>query len=51
MLSRSLIKIIFVSLLFFGCQTEIYPWYTGSIDKAKKSAGTKLIMLDFYTPT
>ena len=51
MLSKSFIKIIFVSLLLYSCQSDVYPWYTGSIDKAKQSAGTKLIMLDFYTPT
>jgi hypothetical protein len=50
MLNRSLINIIFLALFSFGCQSATYTWFSGSIEKAKESAGTKLIMLDFYTP-
>ena len=51
MLTRFLLYIMFASLFLFSCQSETYTWFKGSIIKAKESAGTKLILLDFYTPS
>ena len=38
-------------LLFMGCQSSSYNWYSGNFEEAKTVAGTKLILLDFYTDT
>ncbi|MBC8255887.1 MAG: hypothetical protein H8E85_01090 [Candidatus Marinimicrobia bacterium] len=38
-------------LIFLGCQNSNYNWYSGNFEDAKSVAGTKLIMLDFYTDT
>jgi len=38
-------------LLFMGCQSSSYNWYSGNFEEAKSVADTKLILLDFYTET
>ena len=38
-------------LLFMGCQSSSYNWYSGNFEEAKSTAGSKLILLDFYTET
>ena len=38
-------------LIVLGCQTSGYKWYSGTVEKAKSKAGTKLILLEFYTDT
>ena len=38
-------------LLFIGCQSSKYNWYSGDFEEAKTIAGSKLILLDFYTET
>ena len=46
-------KQIFVGvlLILFGCQNSSYNWYSGDFEEAKSTAGSKLILLDFYTET
>ena len=46
-------KIIFsITFIFFiACQGTKYEWFLGSLDEAKAIAGSKLIMLKFYTNT
>ena len=34
-----------------GCQSSSYNWYSGNFEEAKTVAGSKLILLDFYTET
>ena len=38
-------------LLFIGCQSSSYNWNSGNFEEAKSIAGSKLILLDFYTET
>jgi len=38
-------------LLFIGCQNSKYNWNNGNFEEAKSTAGSKLILLDFYTET
>ena len=38
-------------LLFMGCQSSSYNWYSGNFEEAKTVVGSKLILLDFYTDT
>ncbi len=38
-----------VVLILAGCQNSGYQWYSGSFEEAKFVAGSKLILLDFYT--
>jgi len=38
-------------LVFWGCQGSHYQWYSGTFEEAKASAGSKLILLKFYTDT
>ena len=42
---------ILTLLIVLGCQTSGYKWYSGTVEKAKSKAGTKLILLEFYTDT
>jgi len=42
---------IFVLFIFLGCQNAKYNWFSGDFEAAKSSAGSKLILLDFYTET
>jgi len=42
---------ILTLLIVFGCQNSGYQWFSGSIEEAKSTAGSKLILLDFYTET
>ena len=44
--------LLLISLtFFFACQGSKYEWYNGSLEQAKEIAGSKLIMLKFYTNT
>ena len=38
-------------LLFIGCQSSKYNWNSGNFEEANSTAGSKLILLDFYTET
>ena len=38
-------------LVFIGCQRSQYQWFDGTLEEAKAAAGSKLILLDFYTYT
>jgi len=38
-------------LIFLGCQNSNYNWFNGNYKDAKSIAGSKLILLDFYTYT
>ena len=40
-----------VALVFLGCQGSRYQWFDGTLEEAKSAAGSKLILLDFYTYT
>jgi len=42
---------ILVLFIVLGCQNEKYNWFIGDFDAAKSIAGSKLILLDFYTET
>ncbi len=35
----------------FACQGTSYNWYSGTLEDAMSVAGSKLIMLKFYTYT
>ena len=45
------ILIVIFFLFYFACQGSKYEWYNGSLEQAKEIAGSKLIMLKFYTNT
>jgi len=38
-------------LFILGCQKAEYNWSGGDFETAKSIAGSKLILLDFYTET
>ena len=38
-------------LLFIGWQSSKYNGISGNFEEAKSTAGSKLILLDFYTET
>ena len=38
-------------VMFLGCQGSRYQWFDGTLEEAKSIAGSKLILLDFYTNT
>ena len=40
---------LIASLFLLGCQSSGYKWFSGSFEEAKIAAGSKLILLDFYT--
>ena len=42
---------ILVLLIVLGCQSTKYNWFIGDFEAAKSTAGSKLILLDFYTET
>ena len=42
-------KYLVLILFTLGCQSSSYNWYSGNFEDAKKIAGSKLILLDFYT--
>ena len=42
---------IIVLLVSFACQGGSYNWYSGTLEQAKEIAGSKLIMMKFYTYT
>jgi len=42
--------ILFLFILL-GCQNAKYNWFNGDFEAAKSAAGSKLILLDFYTET
>ena len=46
--SRYYILALFIVL---GCQNAKYNWFSGDFEAAKSTAGSKLILLDFYTET
>ena len=39
------------TLVFLGCQGSRYEWFEGTLEEAKADAGSKLILLKFYTNT
>ena len=38
-------------VITFACQGTSYNWYSGTLEDAMTIAGSKLIMLKFYTYT
>ena len=38
-------------LLALSCQYTPYEWYNGTLEEAKEIAGSKLILIKFYTNT
>ncbi len=40
-----------VALLFLGCHGSRYQWFDGTFEEARAAAGSKLILLKFYTNT
>jgi hypothetical protein len=46
--NRYYILFLFIVL---GCQNAKYNWFSGDFEAAKSTAGSKLILLDFYTDT
>jgi len=42
---------IVVLFIILGCQSTKYNWFSGDFEAAKSVAGSKLILLDFYTET
>ena len=43
--------IFLIGLLVFSCQGTPYEWYGGTLEEAKEIAGSKLILIKFYTNT
>jgi hypothetical protein len=42
-------KLLFI-LFIFACQSiPTYPWFSGELEELKKMAGSKPIMMEFYT--
>jgi hypothetical protein len=39
------------ALIILNCQGSRYQWFDGTLEEAKLVAGSKLILLDFYTNT
>tara|TARA_B100001964_G_C13871149_1_gene438736 strand:- start:121 stop:288 length:168 start_codon:yes stop_codon:yes gene_type:complete len=39
------------ALIFLSCQGSRYQWFDGTLEEARAAAGSKLILLDFYTYT
>ena len=42
---------ILALFIVLGCQNAKYNWFSGDLEAAKSIAGSKLILLDFYTET
>jgi hypothetical protein len=40
-----------IALILLGCNGTRYQWFDGTLEEAKALAGSKLILLDFYTYT
>jgi len=38
-------------LVFLGCQGSRYQWFEGTFEEARAAAGSKLILIKFYTNT
>ena len=47
---QNIYYIVFLFILL-GCQNAKYNWFSGDFEAAKSTAGSKLILLDFYTDT
>ena len=45
------IIIFLVVLFFFSCQGNPYEWFDGTVEEAQDVAGSKLILIKFYTNT
>ena len=45
------IIICIISIVFIGCSGSSYQYFDGTFEEAKAAAGSKLILLKFYTST
>ncbi len=48
---KKLLVISAIILQLIGCSKVEYPWFNGTFDEVLKSAGDKIILIDFYTDT
>ena len=39
------------AMLILGCQNSNYNWYSGNFVEARSMAGSKLVLVEFYTDT